>query len=257
MKYDSDWISQVIGFLKENIPKRDGDWDHGFVSPYEMGCEALAALGQAQLTGWGAVTLEKPGLPKCLPRWDDLAVVVLFVAVQNDKVRFSSETDERADGRRQIASGYGPARARVRAGALAAFEALELMHSGAWTRKSETVFWRMMSPEQGRPFTLDLRFCSAVDAALRHMPEAIRLALDRLNLVDDREGHPIGELETMRIVRRFQMDYLFFTRWRLEGGWLTPEEADRTLFIFHDHLAICMRRAIAERLYPDSPWLAA
>ena len=56
--------------------------------------------------------------------------------------------------------------------------------------------------------------------------------------------------------RRFDLDWLFFCRWRLPDGWLSPKEAERALKIFHDPLAIEIRRAVAARLYPDLPFLA-
>ncbi len=56
--------------------------------------------------------------------------------------------------------------------------------------------------------------------------------------------------------RRNDLDWMFFRRWRLPDGWLTPEDATRALEIFHDPLAIAMRRAVVGRLYPSLPFLA-
>lgn len=85
------WPHPVIGFLAANLPVPDretGDWDHMFISAYQMGCEALAALGQAEETDRGARPLALPRLPKILPRWDDICVVVLGLAEQRDLLSY-------------------------------------------------------------------------------------------------------------------------------------------------------------------------
>ncbi|MEO1200690.1 MAG: hypothetical protein AAFX39_15940 [Pseudomonadota bacterium] len=46
---------------------------------------------------------------------------------------------------------------------------------------------------------------------------------------------------------------LFFRRWRLDDGWLSPQAAEQALEIFHDPLAIAMRRAVVEGLYAEAP----
>lgn len=49
------------------------------------------------------------------------------------------------------------------------------------------------------------------------------------------------------------LDMLFFRRWRLDDGWLSPQAAEQALEIFHDPLAIAMRRAVVEGLYAEAP----
>lgn len=52
-------------------------------------------------------------------------------------------------------------------------------------------------------------------------------------------------------LRIHDLDWLFFSNWRLSDGWLSPLERKRAMEIFHDSLAIRMRRAVVKRLYPD------
>ena len=63
------------------------------------------------------------------------------------------------------------------------------------------------------------------------------------------------ERKGLAFVRRAQLDWIFFRRWRLSDGWLSPKEQTRALVIFHDPLAIMMRRALTVRLYPDTAFL--
>ncbi|PDT10006.1 hypothetical protein CO655_15535 [Rhizobium sp. M1] len=62
--------------------------------------------------------------------------------------------------------------------------------------------------------------------------------------------------ETIRWIRRYDFDELFYKFWRLGDGWLSRSEAKRALEIFNDPLAIAMRKAVAARLYPHWPHLA-
>lgn len=79
------WTAPVIVFLADNLP---GDpsvaWDHLFITAYEVGCEALAALGQATQILGGAIPLADPEIPDFLPRWDDVATAVVWVAAQSN-----------------------------------------------------------------------------------------------------------------------------------------------------------------------------
>ncbi len=43
----------------------------------------------------------------------------------------------------------------------------------------------------------------------------------------------------------------FFSNWLLPDGWLSPSERKRAMEIFHDRVAIPMRRAVVTKLYPD------
>jgi pellino protein len=42
---------------------------------------------------------------------------------------------------------------------------------------------------------------------------------------------------------------MFYRRWRLSDGWLSAEESQRALEIFHDPLAQNMRRAVIRERY--------
>lgn len=79
------WTGPVIRFIEDNLPVLDPkgeEWDHMHTTAYQFGCEALAALGQAEETGRGARPLARPRLPEVLPRWDDICVTVLSLANQ-------------------------------------------------------------------------------------------------------------------------------------------------------------------------------
>jgi len=52
-----------------------------------MSCEALEALGYATETARGALLHPTPVLPDMLPRWDDVACIVLSVAVQSGRLK--------------------------------------------------------------------------------------------------------------------------------------------------------------------------
>lgn len=52
---NDDWAPSVVSFLSDRIPMyQPGEWSHAYISAYEMGCEALAALGQAKEVDGGA-----------------------------------------------------------------------------------------------------------------------------------------------------------------------------------------------------------
>ena len=299
---DSRWTTEVVDFLSNNLPDafdRDG-WEHMFSSAYQMGCEALAALGQAEETEWGAVPLETPRLPSVLPRWDDISVAVLGLAEQQYKLAYRLP-----DGSvlpRQAAPGWtiaGPVRsppppniaaidglgpAHAAPDVLSALQALGLIAEGRWTTPAETVLWRIRPRAWGLDFTSDPRFTGAVEQAVSTMPNDVRAEMDRIVTISEIEvseavvrgaaantekrakhgpNAVFSDPETpeqarlsLEFWRRNDLNWLFFRRWRLPDGWLTPKEAERALEIFHDLLAIEMRRAVAARLYTDLPFLA-
>ncbi|MBV0893575.1 hypothetical protein KTN05_17500 [Paracoccus sp. Z118] len=159
-----------------------------------------------------------------------------------------------------------------------------LIESGRWTEAAELVLWRVQPDEWRMEIANDPRFAAAVDRAVTTMPSDIRAELLRLVTITEEDlatalarrrayqaetiaGHgPVRisrqplTLDSVRkgqsFVRRNELDWRFFTRWRMPGGWLTPEEQSRALEIFHDPLAIMMRRAVIARLWPDQPWMA-
>lgn len=51
--------------------------------------------------------------------------------------------------------------------------------------------------------------------------------------------------------RENDLDWVFFRHWRLGRGWLDEDQSRRRLDIFHDGVAVAMRKAVVARLYPD------
>lgn len=177
------------------------------------------------------------------------------------------------------AHGLGPAWATTQV--LSVLCALGLVGSGQWAAAAEPVLWREEPPEWGLDIAADPRFRQALDRAIIEMPADIRHELDRLVTITEadvteglirREAHQEGlraEYGASRVIglpltresvkqglifiRIHDLDWLFFSNWRWPDGWLPPSERKRTMEIFHDSLAIRMRRAVVRRLYPDRP----
>ncbi|WP_442582269.1 hypothetical protein ACSBOB_10120 [Mesorhizobium sp. ASY16-5R] len=161
-------------------------------------------------------------------------------------------------------------------------QVLGLVSDGMWTTIAETICWRDQPREWSIDFASDRRFVVAVERAALSMPGDIRDEMDRLAAIT--ESDVAAALASMKLWneearakygpkalirastnerarrsveagRRHSLDWLFIRRWRLGDSWLTVEEAKRALEVFHDPLAIAMRRALVERLYPDLPYL--
>ena len=296
------WVTDAIAFLSRNLPPAEEGkgWEHMFSSAYQMGCEALVALGHAEETEWGAVPREAPRLPSILPRWDDISVAVLGLAAQQGKLAY-----RQSDGSvlpRQAPPGwttFGPATAppppnieaidglglaRAKPDALSVLQSLGLIAEGRWTKAAETVLWRQRPQEWRMSFTSDPRFTGAAQRALNAIPNDVQAEMDRIVTIPEAEvlaaaargaaanrkkrakhgpnallldpETPEQARRRLEFWRRHEFDWLFFRRWRLPDGWLTLKEAERALEIFHDPLAIEMRRAIARRLYPELLFLA-
>ena len=292
------WIPRVIHLIEANLPvldPRGEEWDHMCTTPYQFGCDALIALGQAEETGSGARPLAHPRLPDILPRWDDICVTVLSLAHQRGLLSYrlpdGHESPEAAAwwGRRagetmpppniMTSHGLGPAWATPEV--LPVLCALGLVGSGQWTAAAEPVLWREEPPEWGLDITADHRFRQALDRAVNKMPDDIRRKLDRMVTITEadvteglirREAHQEGlraEHGANRVVclpltrhsvhqgliflRIHDLDWQFFSNWRLSNGWLSPPERQRAMEIWHDSLAIHMRRAVVRQLYPDRP----
>jgi hypothetical protein len=294
------WVSDVIAFIKRSIPKldRSDDWHHKHITAYQIGCEALAALGQAEEKDWGARPIEFPRLPDVLPRWDDICAAVLGLADQNGLISYRlgdvveapsrfvlrSRAQEALLPPPNIAPAHGLGPGHADPALLPVLQSLSLVKNGCWTEAAETVLWREQPAEWGLEVTADLRFLTAVDLAATKIPTDIRSELDRLTTIADadvarimarkqprqerleaearQDGSFIEPLtmESVRgrliFVRRHDLDDLFFDCWRLQGGWLPPDERSRALSVFHDPLAVQMRREVVQRLYPGEPDLA-
>lgn len=175
------------------------------------------------------------------------------------------------------AHGLGPAWAAPEV--LPVLHALGLVGSGQWAAAAEPVLWREEPSEWRLDIAADPRFHMALDLAVNKMPEDIRRRLDRMVTITEtdvteglirREAHQEGlraEHGANRVIclpltresvhqgliflRIHDLDWLFFSNWRLSDGWLSPIERKRVMEIFHDSLSIRMRRAVVRRLYPD------
>ncbi|MBX5157603.1 DUF2442 domain-containing protein [Rhizobium sp. NZLR8] len=282
------WLGPVIEFLSDNLPgSRKSGWDHAFITAYQIGCEALVALGQADETAHGPVPRENPALPAILPRWDDLATAVILLAAQNGLITFLSDGADRpleelgAGNESLHHSNRGMWAARSTPECTSVLRSLGLLDGrNKWTAASETILWRDSPVEWRIDFRNDPRFIRALEDACKHMPSSIRAEIERIAQITDEAiaAHSAGSLDqdedgskplmrmspktpeqvkdTIRWMRRHDFDELFYKFWRIGDGWLSPDEAHRALEIFNDPLAIAVRKAVAARLYPHWPHLA-
>jgi hypothetical protein len=171
--------------------------------------------------------------------------------------------------------GTGPALASE--AVIEVLEALGLAAGGRWTAAAEVVHWRGSGQEWGLSFEADPRFQTAVASALATMPGRVRREIDslmRITAADIAEGlaqssaavedlrtrygskgigAPQDEAQVKRSLafqREDDLDWVFFRRWRLGRGWLDEALEARALHIFHDRLAIALRKAVVAQLYP-------
>jgi hypothetical protein len=262
------------------------------MTAYQIGCEALVALGQADETVVGATLRRDARLPDHLPRWDDLCVSVLRLAAQNSLISYrppDRDVPLSVNATKSLplpnitaAEGLGPAYATPEV--LSVLQALGLIAEGHWSKAAETVLWRERPSEWRMNVTSDPRFTDAVEHALATIPADIGVKMDELATITHadvtasitqrtlweeeqrakfgpkvRVGGPINPEQIQRSLesnRANDIDWLFFRRWRLADGWLVPNEASKALGIFHDPLAIAMRRAVTKRRYPELTFLA-
>jgi len=197
---DSDWTTDVIGFLSQNLPiQNDGEgWDHMSSTAYQIGCEALVALGQAHETKWGAIPRKNPQLPNVLPRWNDVCVAILWLANQQNKLSYRlpdgsvppSRTGWIVKGAPSpsspniaAAQGLGPAYAAPEV--LSVLQALGLVAGGCWTKVAETVLWRCQPTAWGMDITSGPRFTDAAEQAFDTMPGSIRAEMDKLSTITE------------------------------------------------------------------------
>ncbi|WP_037447892.1 DUF2442 domain-containing protein [Sinorhizobium fredii] len=285
------WARPVAEFLSYNIPyKHEIGWEHYHVSAYEVGCEALVALGQAHGTVGGAKPRRFPERPSSPPRWDDTSTTVLYVATQTNQLQYrpfdsrvqSSKANHREDmALANIAAAHGAGTAYATFNVYLVLEALGLVQAGRWSKAAETVLWRDNPVEWHLDFASDARFIRAAFDAAAAVPDDIRSQIDaivasvdeetwlkqtpnvenagRPGLPPDAETVPPGPPNGLRSMpedsKRYHLDVLFSRRWRLSSGWLSADEAKSALEIHHDALAISMRKAVMGWLYPSRPFL--
>jgi hypothetical protein len=82
-----DQATAVATYLITHTPGASGELDHSYISGWQMSCEALEALGYATETARGAQLHPKTSPPTVLARWDDVACLVLSVAVQIGEIQ--------------------------------------------------------------------------------------------------------------------------------------------------------------------------
>ena len=289
------WAEAAVAFIVGNLPEEaEGEWRDYASTAFQIGCEALVALGQADERPCGAVRRSEPHLPDLLPRWDDISVAVIWLALQQWKLSYrqmdGSLPPERQGGwviRRldeppvpapNILGGIGTGPALATPEVLLVLEAMGLVSGGQWTAAAETVLWRGVPRAWGLDVTKDARFVAAVAQAVATVPPEVAHEMARLVKISAADvadavaqakasvdewrakfgpkaqigaaSTPDAARRSLMFVRQSDLDWLFFRQWRLGEGWLSPEQATRTLSIFHDSLAIQMRRAVMAQLYP-------
>lgn len=160
---------------------------------------------------------------------------------------------------------------------------LVLIDDGRWTTAAETILWRTQPQAWRLNVTSDPRFAGAVQQAIDFMPQDVAFEMNQIVIIMDRDieaemdrinaanstsptsnrsvvtaalhATPEKARRSLQFHSRYKLDWLFFCRWRFPDGWLKPQEAERTLKVFHDPLAIAMRRAVAAKRYPSLAFL--
>ena len=168
------WTSEVIAFLLQALPPvyEGKEWAHDSTSGFQMGCEALVALGQAEEIVWGARALASPRLPDVLPRWDDICSAIISLAGQTVDIEYYTPDDriillgpKRWIARETVrlpaaniaaSNGLGAAYSSPRLTPV--LHALGLVEGSRWTSIAETVLWRESPEEWEMDFVSDGRF---------------------------------------------------------------------------------------------------
>lgn len=157
-------------------------------------------------------------------------------------------------------------------------EQLGLVEGGAWTEEAVIVLWRTSPKNWALNYASDGRFLDAVQRAIASMPDEVASEISKLIVVADddisalinrhaemiAEGREkygpkarLGEVpsqeqarRSLEFSRRNELDWLFFRHWRIDDGWLSEKAATCAVEIFHDRLAISMRKSVLQRLHP-------
>lgn len=222
-----EYFSASIG----GLPDRSG-WFHGHTTALQIACEALARLGAAEETDWGAVPLDKPSEPLPL-RWDDASVAVLWLAEQNGEIRFNPSR------RPNILPAQGAGAAHAEDGVREILWMMGVVYGHRWSTGAETMMWRA-APWNGS-FEQDPRFIAAVENAIAELPSAVENEIARAR--KQFSGRPVAD-----ILFRDQVDRLVFRGWRLDDGWLTKEGRAAALEIFHDPVGMAVSAKIVRAL---------
>ncbi|MBD3756275.1 MAG: hypothetical protein IE937_11680 [Gammaproteobacteria bacterium] len=276
--------NNVAHFLAETLPKasdRPG-WNDMASTAYQIGCMALVKLGFADATDWGAAPKDVPEQPATMPRWDDICISVLWLANQQNKLSFRLPNGRLPPPPTpNITARFGLGCAFCNDDVLLLLQQLGLVSNGRWTQQAEFILWRTSPKNWSLDFLRDERFLDAVQKATATIPDEItaeileltEISEERIDeliawheekLAEGREKYGpkarLGEVPTreraqrsLEFSRRNAIDWVFFRRWRIEDGWLSTTEAEAALDIFHDRLAISMRREVMKDLHPSKP----
>lgn len=294
-----DWAEAAARFLTQNLRRHPDSpgWNDVALTAYQIGCDGLVKLGLADRTRYGAEPKDKPELPAILPRWDDIAVSVLWLAEQLRAISYRLPDGSTAPtyfgfgfvvkGRNtpppppniQASHGLGPA--FCTSDALDVLEDVGMVCDSRWTKAAEFVLWRTSPHNWKLDFQNDARFLAATQTAISSMPTEVAREIDDLVQISDaqvdeliawhaksiekhrekygpkaRSGNPPTKeqaLKSLEFSRANDLDWVFFRRWRIDDGWLSDTEANATVQVFHDRLAIAMRRAVLQKLHPSKP----
>ena len=191
---ETNWVAPVISFLSGNLPRVNHGWEHLYSTAYQIGCEALVALGVATEVEGGASRREMPKCPEHFPRWGDLCIAVLWLAEQQNKLIYrlpdgtsppprtpwqGMTSPNPAPPNILPAHGMGPGRADGEV--LSVLIALGLITGeGHWTDRAELVLWRNQPRAWGMDVPSDPRVVSAVRQAVEDMSAVMRAEIDRL-----------------------------------------------------------------------------
>ncbi|WP_165419086.1 hypothetical protein [Rhizobium leguminosarum] len=271
------WVAPVIEFVSNALPRNQGgNWEHLYIGAFEIACELLIKLGCAIDNRTGAIPVAEPRLPEVIPRWDDVATLVIWVAAQAGYIGFrhfpgaGSRPMSAGLARANIRAAHGCGPAYLAGEAFPAFQSLGLILGGCWTEAAETALWRDNPPEWGLDFTSDSRFLRACDVAVATVPEDIAERIRQqadiredqivewLDLAHSAPGisrNRDDALKSLRFWSEHIIDGIFETHWRLADGWLGPAGVQRGIQLRFDPLAIGMRMAFAERYLPQYPHL--
>lgn len=183
-----------------------------------------------------------------------------------------------------IAAAFGMGAAFAQAKLEAVLRGLGLVENATWTEAAELVFWRLQPAAWQMHVTTDPRYAASLEQTLKTIPATIAtdpqalLTITAADIDATLAQHPAARADVLRnfgpnarqhpqptpeqaqqslvFRRRHDLDWLFFRHWRLPEGWLSGSEAKRALEIFHDPLAIAMRKSVVARLYPDQTLFA-
>lgn len=276
----SKWVGPVIEFLWAALPDPATQFDYSelvYFSACQAASDALIAFGQALKIAGGVEPAANPTLPALLPRWDDIAAIVIRLASQSGLLGYRHFPGSRGRPnptgllRPNIRAAHGTGPAYLAPEAFPVFESLGLVLGGRWTDAAETILWRDTPDEWGFDFTRDRRFTTARDVALAIVPDGVAEKIKATATITDerieewlevaRQHAPTAKtredaLKSLQFWNRLSLDKVFSNRWRLADGWLEGDEARRTLVIEFDPLSLNMRREFAARYLPDVPFLS-